>query len=72
MPQLPIDENEFGDGSLPQTPTLEHLIDENACTVVSTLSPFAVATGTASLLGRCAQDTFGEQEDQTSSGKTLP
>ncbi|KAL5381303.1 hypothetical protein DPSP01_007294 [Paraphaeosphaeria sporulosa] len=70
--QLPIDENEFRNGNYQQTPTLEHLIDENAFSVISTLSPFAVAAVMASLLGRCAQYALGEQEEQTSSGKTFP
>ncbi|KAF2635184.1 hypothetical protein P280DRAFT_473935 [Massarina eburnea CBS 473.64] len=70
--QLPGDENEFRVGSFQQTPTLEHLNDENAATVISTLSPFAIAVVMASLLGRCAQYALGQQEEQTPSGKTLP
>lgn len=70
--QLPIDEIEFRQGNHQQTPQLENLIDENAFSVISTLSPFAIAVVMASLLGRCAQYALGEQEEQTSSGKLFP
>ena len=70
--QLPTDEVEFRRGKFQQTPTLQRLVDENTFSVVATLCPFAVAVVMASLLGRCAQYALGEQEEQTSSGKTPP
>lgn len=47
-------------------------MDENTFSAISTLSPFAIATVMASLLGRCAQYALGEQEEQTSRSKRLP
>lgn len=70
--QLPADENEWRAGQYRQTPTLDKLTDENANSILHTLSPFAISIVMASLLGRCAQYALGEQEEQTPGGKTLP
>lgn len=70
--QLPADENEWRAGHYGVTPTLDKLTDDNAESALHNLSPFAIATVMASLLGRCAQYALGEQEEQTPGGKTLP
>ena len=70
--QLPADENEWRAGHYRQTPTLDKLTDDNTDAVLHTLSPFAITTVMASLLGRCAQYALGEQEEQTPGGKTPP
>ena len=70
--QLPADENEWRAGQYRQTPTLDKLTDENANSILHTLSPFAISVVMASLLGRCAQYALGEQEEQTPGGKQLP
>lgn len=67
--QLPADDDEWRAGQYCQTPTLDTLIDDNADSVLHTLSPFAVTTVMASLLGRCAQYALGEQEEPTPGGK---
>ncbi|KAF2708441.1 hypothetical protein K504DRAFT_306967 [Pleomassaria siparia CBS 279.74] len=67
--RLPGDENEWRDGHDQEAPTL-HQLDEH--TQMNTLSPFAIATVMASLLGKCAQYALGEQEEQTPGEKPLP
>lgn len=68
--QLPGDENEWRNGRHQQTPTLDQIPGDDTASILSTLSPFALTTVMASLLGRCAQYALGEQEEQ--SGKSSP
>jgi hypothetical protein len=50
--------------------TLEQLHQDTSS--ITALTPFAIATVMASLLGKCAQYALGEQEEQTEAGKTFP
>lgn len=61
--QLPCDELAFRAGQYYQTPTLSEVTSESPSAALNSLSPFALTTVMASILGRCAQYTLGEPEN---------
>ncbi|KAL8678770.1 MAG: hypothetical protein Q9186_004921 [Xanthomendoza sp. 1 TL-2023] len=61
--QLPCDELAFRAGQYYRTPTLSEVTSESPTAALNQLSPFALTTVMASILGRCAQYTLGEPEN---------
>lgn len=70
--QLPCDELAFRAGQYHRTPTLEEVNSEAPSRALHSLSPFALTTVVASILGRCAQYTLGEQENHGLGGQCSP
>ena len=69
---LPCDENAFRSGAPQPTPTLEEVTGERPSADMSALSPFAMTTVMASVLGRCAQYTLGQQEELVGGAQCSP
>ena len=70
--QLPCDEVTFRAGQYRPTATLAQVTSEDPDPALSSLCTFALTTVVASTLGRCAQYTLGEQENQGPSGQFSP
>ena len=70
--QLPCDELAFRAGQYLRTPRLDEVTSEDSSAALKSLSPFALTTVMASVLGRCAQYTLGEQENNGQGGQCSP
>ena len=70
--KLPCDEVAFRAGQCQDTATLDQLNSEVDVAAFNSLSTFAVMTVVASILGRCAQYTLGEQENHGPGGQISP
>lgn len=63
--RLPGDECAFRAGQHSKTATLDQLTSEMPSADLGSLSTFTLSTVIASTLGRCAQYTLGEQENES-------
>ena len=70
--QLPCDELAFRAGQYQKTPCLDEVTSEDTNAALKSLSPFALTTVMASVLGRCAQYTLGEHENHSQGGPCPP